>query len=93
MIREYYAFLKTHTDLQIKKKWSDLKIGTKKRIAALRKSSTQTGGGGPDPGLQLTPTEERVAALMGSATTEGVLGDNGDTDSTLGNFYSKFTHS
>lgn len=34
---------------QVKKKWSDLKLATKKRVAALRRSTTLTGGGCTDP--------------------------------------------
>ncbi len=36
---------------------SDLKLATKKRIAALKRTTTQTGGGQTDP-IVLTPTEE-----------------------------------
>ena len=63
----------------MKKKWSDLKLATKKRTAALKRSQNQTGGGEPAPDLNLTPPEERVAGLIGSESIEGVM-DDGDTD-------------
>ncbi len=62
----------------MKKKWSDLKLATKKRIAALKRTTTQTGGGQTDP-IVLTPTEECVAALIGSASITGISGRD-DTD-------------
>ncbi len=62
----------------MKKKWSDLKLATKKRIVALKRTTTQTGGGQTDP-IVLTPTEEHVAALIGSASITGISG-RGDTD-------------
>lgn len=63
----------------MKKKWSDLKLATKKRIAALKRTTTQTGGGQTDP-IVLTPTEEHVVCvLIGSASITGISG-RGDTD-------------
>jgi len=62
----------------VKRKWSYLKFATKKHIAALKRTTTQTGGGQTDP-IVLTPTEERVAALIGSASIMGISG-RGDTD-------------
>ena len=63
----------------MKKKWSDIKLATKKRVAALKRSTTLTGGGQPDPSLTLTQTEERIAALIGSVSMSGLSG-GGDTD-------------
>ncbi|XP_071770376.1 synaptotagmin-14 [Centroberyx gerrardi] len=45
----------------------------------LRRSTTLTRGGQLDPSLALTQTEERVAALIGSASISGISG-GGDTD-------------
>uniref|UniRef100_A0A672G0Y3 Myb/SANT-like DNA-binding domain-containing protein n=1 Tax=Salarias fasciatus TaxID=181472 RepID=A0A672G0Y3_SALFA len=68
------------TPAKVKKKWSDLKLATKKRVAALRRSSTETGGGPPDPSLTLTATEEKISSLIGAASIIGVCGGGGDTD-------------
>ncbi len=38
-------------------------MATKKYVAALKRSTMQTGGGQPDPSLALMPIEECVAAL------------------------------
>ncbi|KAL0151680.1 hypothetical protein M9458_053081 [Cirrhinus mrigala] len=65
--------------MQVKKKWADLKLSTKKRLAALKRSTTQTGGGQPDPRFVLTPTEERVSALIGPESIVGIS-VGGDTD-------------
>ncbi|KAJ8010139.1 hypothetical protein DPEC_G00071880 [Dallia pectoralis] len=73
---------------QVKKKWSDLKIATKRRVSALKRSQSQTGGGPPDPSLLLTPTEERVAAFIGTVSLEGITG-GGDTDDIYGLFRQK----
>ncbi|KAJ8004347.1 hypothetical protein DPEC_G00158230 [Dallia pectoralis] len=59
---------------RVKKKWSDIKITTKRRVSALKRSQSQTGGGPPDPSLLLTPTEEQVAALIGTVSLEGITG-------------------
>ncbi len=56
-----------------------MKIATKKRVAAFKRSCTQTGGGQPDPRLTLTPAEERVAALIGPVSVSGISG-GGDTE-------------
>ena len=55
----------------VKKKWSDLKLATKKHVAALRHSTRLTGGGQIDPGLALIQREEQVAALIESASVSG----------------------
>lgn len=54
-----------------------MKIATKKRVAAFKRSCTQTGGGQPDPRLTLTPAEERVAALIGPVSVSGISGGGG----------------
>lgn len=54
----------------------------KKRVAAIKCNTTQTGGGQPDPSLVLTATEERVAALIGSASIPGI-NYGGDTDAQV----------
>lgn len=69
--------------MKVKKKWSDIKIATKRRVSALKRSQSQTGGGPPDPSLQLTPNEERVAALIGTVSLEGITG-GGDTNDIHG---------
>ncbi|XP_013875615.1 nuclear apoptosis-inducing factor 1-like [Austrofundulus limnaeus] len=59
---------------EIKKKWSDIKVDVKNRVAAHRRSVSATGGG---PGLPaLTPHEERVAAMIGETTLVGILPEN-----------------
>lgn len=63
----------------MRKKWSDIKLATKKRIAALKRSVRQTGGGQTDPSLLLTGTEERIASLIGAESISGVKG-GGDTE-------------
>ena len=60
-------------------KWSDLKLTTKKHVAALRRSTMLTRGGQLDPGLALTQREELVAALIGSVSVAGIS-SGGDTD-------------
>lgn len=55
--------------LEIKKKWSDVKLEIKKRVVAHRKSVAATGGGS----LALTPHEERAAAIIGEELIAGVL--------------------
>lgn len=67
----------------MKKKWSDLKLATKRRVAALKRGSTQAGGGQADPSLPLSPTEEKIASIigpeLGSVVSGGGGGGGGDT--------------
>lgn len=65
----------------MKKKWSDLKLATKRRVAALKRGSTQAGGGQADPSLPLSPTEEKIASIIGSELGSVVSsgGGGGDT--------------
>ena len=64
---------------KVKKKWSDMKLSTKKRVAAVKRAKQETGGGRVDPSLELTAFEERVAGLIGSPSISGLSG-GGDTD-------------
>ena len=56
-----------------------MKLATKKRVAALKRSIKQTGGGQPDSSLTLTGTEEKIASLIESESISGISG-GGDTD-------------
>ncbi|CAL8395495.1 unnamed protein product [Boreogadus saida] len=78
--RQGKGHLGRHPTLQVKKKWSDMKLGTKKRVAAVKRAKQLTGGGRVDPSLELTAFEERVAGLIGSPSISGIRG-GGDTDS------------
>lgn len=54
---------------QVKKKWSDMKVQVKRKVAALR------------PGVALTPCDERLAALVGVTAVTGVVGAHvGDSE-------------
>ncbi|XP_059386113.1 nuclear apoptosis-inducing factor 1-like [Carassius carassius] len=60
------------TVAEIKKKWSDIKVEAKKRLSA-------TGGGKGTP--ELTPLDERLAAIIGESLLSGVVTEaEGDTD-------------
>ncbi|KAJ8364717.1 hypothetical protein SKAU_G00135480 [Synaphobranchus kaupii] len=61
----------------VKKKWSDLKLKAKKRIAHHRASVQATGGGSATPNL--TPEDDRIAAIIGESAVVGVYAE-GDTD-------------
>ncbi|XP_056225015.1 nuclear apoptosis-inducing factor 1-like [Seriola aureovittata] len=71
--------IEERTPAEVKKKWSDLKLATKKRVTALKRNIRQTGGGQPDSSLILTGTEEKIASLIGSESISGISG-GGDTD-------------
>ena len=58
------------TVADIKKKWSDIKVEAKKRIAPHSKSVCVTGGGKGTP--ELTPTEEKPAGI-GESLLSGVV--------------------
>ena len=51
------------TQAEVKKKWSDIKVDVKRRLAAHRRSVTRTGGGTGEEGPTLF--EQRVGATMG----------------------------
>ena len=73
---------RTPTEIK-KKKWSDMKVEVKRRIAAHRRSITATGGG--TGGEELTPFDQRVAAIVGDTALSGVVGAHeGDTDHPQG---------
>ncbi|XP_034564486.1 nuclear apoptosis-inducing factor 1-like [Notolabrus celidotus] len=64
---------------ELKKKWSDLKVEAKRRIATHRQSVTATGGGTGTP--ELTPLEDRMASILGVASVCGIVSEReGDTD-------------
>ena len=56
---------------EIKKKWSDLKVVAKKRIAEHRRTITATGGGKGT--AELTPLEEKIHGILGATVISGVL--------------------
>ncbi|KAJ8256710.1 hypothetical protein COCON_G00188620 [Conger conger] len=67
------------TIADIKKKWSDIKLDAKKRIAMHRQSVCATGGGEGTP--ELTPLDERLAGIIGEPLLSGVVTEaEGDTD-------------
>ncbi|CAM4681829.1 unnamed protein product [Leuciscus chuanchicus] len=67
------------TVAKIKKKWSDIKVDAKKRLALHRQSVSATGGGKGTP--ELTPLDERLAAIIGESLLSGVVTEaEGDTD-------------
>ncbi|XP_026113218.1 nuclear apoptosis-inducing factor 1-like [Carassius auratus] len=67
------------TVAEIKKKWSDIKVEAKKRLALHRQSVSATGGGKGTP--ELTPLDERLAAIIGESLLSGVVTEaEGDTD-------------
>ncbi|KAJ8375462.1 hypothetical protein SKAU_G00060420 [Synaphobranchus kaupii] len=61
----------------VKKKLSDMKLKAKKRIAHHRASVQATGGGSATPNL--TPGDDRIAAIIGESAVVGVYAE-GDTD-------------
>ena len=54
------------TQAEVKKKWSDIKVDVKRRLAAHRQSVAKTGGGGL--------FEQRVGTAMGDTVLSGVVG-------------------
>ena len=48
----------------VKKKWSDLKVEAKRKVARHRRSTSATGGGSGTP--ELTPLDEKRASTVGS---------------------------
>ena len=66
---------------EIKKKWSDFKVETKRRIASHRLSVTATGGGQRTP--ELSPVELRMASILGETSLSGIVSEKeGETDMT-----------
>lgn len=63
----------------IKKKWSDLKVEAKKRVARHRESISATGGGRGTP--EPTPLDNKIASILGTASVGGIVSEKeGDTD-------------
>ncbi|KAA0718438.1 hypothetical protein E1301_Tti019304 [Triplophysa tibetana] len=63
----------------VKKKWSDLKVGAKKRLASHRQSVCATGGG--KGATDLSPMETRMASIIGQTSVCGIVSEReGDTD-------------
>ncbi len=60
-----------HTQAEVKKKWSDIKVDVKRRMAAHRQSVAKTGGGTGEEGP--TPFEQRVAAIASDTALSGVV--------------------
>ncbi|XP_039630071.1 nuclear apoptosis-inducing factor 1-like [Polypterus senegalus] len=68
---------------ELKKKWSDIKVAVKRRVAAHRLHVSSTGRGTELP--ELTPFEQRVAAIIGDTLIVGILpAGEGDSDITTG---------
>ncbi|XP_056432007.1 nuclear apoptosis-inducing factor 1-like [Gadus chalcogrammus] len=66
---------------ELKKKWSDIKVGAKQRLSSHRQSVTATGGGPSTP--DLTPIDRQVASIIGTASVSGIVSEReGDTDNT-----------
>ncbi|RXN33911.1 nuclear apoptosis-inducing factor 1 [Labeo rohita] len=68
---------KQRTLPEVKKKWADLKLQSKKRIAAHMAKVRLTGGGGPT--CKLSPEDERICAIIGEGAVKGIY-EEGDTD-------------
>lgn len=62
---------------EVKKKWADLKLHSKKRIAAHMAKVRLTGGGGATS--KLSPQDERICSIIGEGAVKGVY-EEGDTD-------------
>lgn len=62
---------------EVKKKWADLKLKSKKRLAQ-HKASVQTTGGGRG-NTSLTPEDDRIGSIIGESAVMGVYAE-GDTD-------------
>ncbi|KAA0723921.1 hypothetical protein E1301_Tti015391 [Triplophysa tibetana] len=73
--------IESRTPAEVKKKWSDLKLATKKRVAVMKRIM-ETGAGQPDSSLVLMPIEERIAAIIGLPSVSGISG-GGDTDASV----------
>ncbi|XP_039608474.1 nuclear apoptosis-inducing factor 1-like [Polypterus senegalus] len=68
---------------QLKKKWSDIKVAVKRRVAAHRLHVSSTGEDTELP--ELTPFEQRVAAIIDDTLIVGILpAGEGDSDITAG---------
>ncbi|XP_065209207.1 uncharacterized protein LOC135837752 [Planococcus citri] len=89
-----YGCVKTGADW--KKTWQDMRSKAKAAKAALRRSSTQTGGGEGIPADTLSPLKERILAISGGDTiTEGHAGIEefgiGETETPSTPSYSRST--
>lgn len=75
----------TRTQAEIKKKWSDIKLDVKRRMAAHRQSVVKTGGGTGDE--EPSSFDQRVAAIVGETAISGIVGAHvGDSDQQQGKF-------
>lgn len=68
------------TTAEVKKKWFDLKVSSKKRIAAHKRDLGATGGG--QSLISESPLADKIAENIGEASMSGVLPD-GDTESAI----------
>ena len=66
------------TFAEMKKKWSDIRVKMKKRIALHRKSVCATGWGKGTP--ELTPTEKKLAGIVGESLLSGLVTEAEGTD-------------
>ena len=62
---------------EVKKKWADLKLHSKKRLARHMGMLRETGGGGATS--TLSPEDEKICAIIGEEAVQGVYVE-GDTD-------------
>ncbi|XP_051780680.1 nuclear apoptosis-inducing factor 1-like [Erpetoichthys calabaricus] len=77
------AGAENRTVTELKKKSSDIKVAMKRRVAAHCLHVSSTGGGTELP--ELTPFEQRVAAIIGDTLIVCILpAGEGDTDITAG---------
>ncbi|XP_051783545.1 nuclear apoptosis-inducing factor 1-like [Erpetoichthys calabaricus] len=77
------AGAENRTVAELKKKWSDIKVAVKRRVAAHRLHVRSTRGGTELP--ELTLFEQRVAAIIGDTLIVSILpAGEGDSDITAG---------
>ncbi len=61
------------TVAEIKKKWFDMKLDSKKRLSNLKRSMTATGGGQQD--TKVRRIDERIRGIIGNVALSGVTAD------------------
>ena len=59
---------------KIRSKWNDWSSETKKKSSLRKKGMGRTGGGGDEDIPKISPTEEKVLAIIGKTATEGIEG-------------------
>lgn len=66
---------------EIKKKWFDMKMASKKRLATARCSMTATGGGQGE--VCVTEMDEKIRAIMGDVSVSGIPTEDVPLDTDL----------